>query len=166
MRIKATTPRPRRTRGSASLPRFFDCIFVRFVREAAIPPEGYRLEVASNGVTVASADDAGAFYARKTLKQLAEVGGGALRTARPTNVVPCCSGRRGDYRGNGQPYGPYFYTASDVRCSLATAYSFNPLAGMMESNVEFGIMRTRNTINRFWNGHCRRMMAGDKCYEN
>ena len=43
---------------------------VRYVRDAALPPEGYRLDIAPGGVTVASADDAGAFYARKTLKQL------------------------------------------------------------------------------------------------
>ena len=60
---------------------------IRLVRDAAIPPEGYRLDVATNGVTVASADDAGAFYAMKTLRQMA---GGALGTTRPTNTVPCC----------------------------------------------------------------------------
>ena len=50
---------------------------IRFVRGAAIPPGGYRLDITPDGVTVASADDAGAFYARKTLKQLG------------TNAVPC-----------------------------------------------------------------------------
>ena len=43
---------------------------VRYVRDAALPPEGYRLDITTGGVTVASADDAGAFYARKTLGQL------------------------------------------------------------------------------------------------
>ena len=43
---------------------------VRFVRDAALPPEGYRLDIAPDGVTVASVDEAGAFYARQTLKQL------------------------------------------------------------------------------------------------
>ena len=41
---------------------------VRFVRDAALPPEGYRLDIAPDGVTVASVDEAGAFYARQTLK--------------------------------------------------------------------------------------------------
>ncbi|MBR2838716.1 MAG: beta-N-acetylhexosaminidase [Kiritimatiellae bacterium] len=159
---------------------------VRFARDAALPPEGYRLDVSPDGVSVASSDDAGAFYARKTLKQLG------------TNAVPCgtvtdwpafrwrgfmldegrhffgketvknlldlmadhklnvfhwhltedqgwrlaidrfpelvqygavrpessrhgCTGRPNDYRGNGQPYGPYFYTAADVREILAYA---------------------------------------------
>ena len=50
---------------------------IRFTRDATMPPEGYRLDIAQDGVTVASADDAGAFYARKTLKQLG------------ANAVPC-----------------------------------------------------------------------------
>ena len=65
------------------------CAFVekdiRYVRDAALPPEGYRLDITPDGVTVASADDAGAFYARKTLKQLA--GSGASGTPSPS--IPC-----------------------------------------------------------------------------
>ncbi|MBR1588579.1 MAG: beta-N-acetylhexosaminidase [Kiritimatiellae bacterium] len=179
---------------------------VRYVRDAALPPEGYRLDITTGGVTVASADDAGAFYARKTLGQLrafSAAGGGtpALpgRVAVPSaTVLPCCEikdapafrwrgfmldegrhffgketvkalldqmadhklnvfhwhltedqgwrldiprfpelvkygavrpespvhgcrGTKGDYRGNGQPYGPYFYTADDIREILAYA---------------------------------------------
>ena len=56
---------------------------VRYVRDAALPPEGYRLEVTTDSITVASADDAGAFYARKTLKQLA-TGDGGRAAARPS----------------------------------------------------------------------------------
>ena len=67
------------------------CVFadgdVRNVRDAALPPEGYRLDIEPGGVTVASADDAGAFYARQTLRQLAD--GGAFGTVRHTNEVPC-----------------------------------------------------------------------------
>ena len=40
------------------------------VSDATIPAEGYRLTVDANGVTVASSDAAGSFYARETLKQL------------------------------------------------------------------------------------------------
>ena len=40
-------------------------------QDGGIRPEGYRLEVASNGITVVSSDDAGAFYAVQTLRQLA-----------------------------------------------------------------------------------------------
>lgn len=39
-------------------------------RDAKLPPEGYRLKVSPDGVEIAAADDAGAFYARETLKQL------------------------------------------------------------------------------------------------
>ena len=170
---------------------------VRFARDVAIPPEGYRMEVTTGGVTVASADDAGAFYAMKTLRQMAD--GGRSRGARvPAVTVSCClirdapafrwrgfmldegrhffgketvkdlldrmadhklnvfhwhltedqgwrlaidrfpelvqygavrpesaahgcTGRPNDYRGNGQPYGPFFYTAADVREILAYA---------------------------------------------
>ena len=56
---------------------------VRYVRDAALPPEGYRLDITTGGVTVASADDAGAFYARKTLGQLA-AGDGGRDGARPS----------------------------------------------------------------------------------
>ena len=43
---------------------------------------------------------------------------GAVRPESPTHG---CTGRPNDYRGNGQPYGPYFYTAADVREILAYA---------------------------------------------
>ena len=159
---------------------------VRFTRDPALPSEGYRIDIAPDGVTVASADDAGAFYARKTLEQLGTnavpcgtvtdwpafrwrgfmldegrhffgketvkdlldlmaryklnvfhwhltedqgwridiprfpelVKYGSVRTESP---VHGCRGTPKDYRGNGQPYGPYFYTAADVREILAYA---------------------------------------------
>ena len=40
------------------------------VTDAALPAEGYRLKVTPDGVTVASSDAAGAFYAEQTLEQL------------------------------------------------------------------------------------------------
>ena len=159
---------------------------VRFTRDAALPPEGYRLDIAPGGVTVASADDAGAFYAMKTLKQLGtkaapcgtvtdspafrwrgfmldegrhffgketvkslldlmadhklnvfhwhltEDQGWRLAidrlpelvkygSVRPESSVHGIRGIPGEYRGNGQQYGPYFYTAADVREILAYA---------------------------------------------
>lgn len=45
---------------------------VREVTDKALRTEGYRLTVAADGVTIASADAAGAFYARQTLKQLVQ----------------------------------------------------------------------------------------------
>ena len=52
-----------------------DALSVARSSDPSILPEGYRLSVTSNGVRVASSDDAGAFYARETLKQLAIVSG-------------------------------------------------------------------------------------------
>ena len=67
------------------------CAFVekdiRYVRDAALPPEGYRFDITPDGVTVASADDAGAFYARKTLKQLAA--GEDRRVWMRDHTIPC-----------------------------------------------------------------------------
>ncbi|MCR5752062.1 MAG: beta-N-acetylhexosaminidase, partial [Kiritimatiellae bacterium] len=153
---------------------------VRFARDAALPPEGYRIDISSNGVAVASADDAGAFYALKTLRRLGtnSVPCGTVKDSpafrwrgllldegrhffgketvkglvdlmadyklnvfhwhltddqgwrldlrrfpelvkygpvRSESAVHGCIGKPRDYRGDGQPYGPYFYTAADVR---------------------------------------------------
>ena len=55
-----------------------DSIEVREAADASLPPEGYRLIVAPEGVSVASADAAGAFYARQTLKQMVDGCGGAI----------------------------------------------------------------------------------------
>jgi len=38
--------------------------------DKSLPAEGYRLNITSDGVTITAADDAGAFYARQSLKQL------------------------------------------------------------------------------------------------
>ena len=53
------------------------------VTDAKIPAEGYRLSVGAAGVTVASSDAAGAFYARQTLEQLKVRGKGGQVT------LPC-----------------------------------------------------------------------------
>mgnify|MGYP003324750326 CR=1 FL=1 len=50
-------------------------VAVREVTDKALRAEGYRLTVAADGVTIASADAAGAFYARQTLKQGVHVDG-------------------------------------------------------------------------------------------
>ena len=52
-------------------------------RDASLPPEGYRLSVRPDCISVSSADDAGAFYAIRTLRQLAVRRWGALH-------LPCC----------------------------------------------------------------------------
>lgn len=45
-----------------------------YTNDASIPAEGYRLTVDKEGVHVASSDDAGAFYAKMTLRQLVASG--------------------------------------------------------------------------------------------
>jgi lysophospholipase L1-like esterase len=47
-----------------------DDVQVKRLADAGIPEEGYRLKVAADGITVWSSGEAGAFYARQTLRQL------------------------------------------------------------------------------------------------
>ena len=83
--LPVLVPAPRQmtlTGGDCVVPRDASGgIAVRETTDASLPPEGYRLSVSTRGVHVASADKAGAFYARQTLAQLA--GGGADAT------LPC-----------------------------------------------------------------------------
>lgn len=58
---------------------------VRTIRDTAIPPEGYRLTIAPDGIGIASSDEAGEFYARVTLGQIAET------DARGITNYPCCT---------------------------------------------------------------------------
>ena len=51
---------------------------ISFSEDAAIPKEGYRLSVTAKGVSVTSSDDAGAFYALKTLEQLGDPENGKI----------------------------------------------------------------------------------------
>lgn len=55
---------------------------IRYETVADIAPEGYRLTVAEGGITVASSDAAGKFYAGKTLEQLRQKEG-------KNNFYPC-----------------------------------------------------------------------------
>ena len=45
---------------------------VRVVRDADVRAEGYRLDVKPEGVTIAASDERGVFYAKQTMRQLAE----------------------------------------------------------------------------------------------
>jgi hexosaminidase len=48
--------------------------------DASLPAEGYELRIDDDGAAVVAADDAGLFYARATLAQLARIHGGRLPT--------------------------------------------------------------------------------------
>ena len=48
---------------------------IRYVTDASLPREGYRLKVAPDGITVASSTDAGRYYAGVTLGQLKQGNG-------------------------------------------------------------------------------------------
>ena len=61
-----------------------DAMKVTRTRDASLPPEGYRLKVTPDGAEIAAADDAGAFYARQTLEQLAEL------SASNAIEIACC----------------------------------------------------------------------------
>ena len=60
-------PRPRHIVETGT---FTSATNISYVVDGSLPAEGYRLSVTTSGVTVASRDEAGAFYARQTLKQL------------------------------------------------------------------------------------------------
>ena len=63
---------------------FTDRTNVTVAVDQTIPAEGYRMKVSADGVEIASSDEAGAFYARQTLRQLAA-------TVDGRTVYPCCS---------------------------------------------------------------------------
>ena len=59
-------------------------VFGKPLRDPSIPKEGYRISITEGGgVSVACADDAGAFYALQTLRQVASFSWGRL-------AFPCC----------------------------------------------------------------------------
>lgn len=53
-------------------------------RDASLPPEGYSLKVAPGRIEIASSDEAGAFYARETLKQL------TAKVSTDSVEIACC----------------------------------------------------------------------------
>lgn len=55
---------------------------IRQTTNAALPSEAYRLQVTKNGIEIEASGDAGFFYARQTLKQLASDQNG-------TWIIPC-----------------------------------------------------------------------------
>ena len=85
-------PAPRRMKvgsgGYAVTASNINDIVVHTTEDKSLPPEGYRLVVTTDGVSVASADAAGAFYARQTLRQLAGCGADAIGSSAPSSI-PC-----------------------------------------------------------------------------
>ena len=63
-------PAPRKVELGGGECRFAE-LKPKFLKSVALPNEGYRLEVSKDGVVIASSTDAGAFWARQTLAQLA-----------------------------------------------------------------------------------------------
>jgi len=79
--------------------------------DATLPKEGYRLSVTPKGVTIVAADAAGAFWARQTLRQLAEAKDG--RT-----VCPCVEVRDFPafaWRGFLLDVSRHFFTVDEVK---------------------------------------------------
>ncbi len=54
-----------------------------FEADAAVPDEGFRILVSTNGVRIASSSDAGRFYALETLKKL------AVKDGKQSSRIPC-----------------------------------------------------------------------------
>lgn len=82
-------PTPRKAEAKAGKCRLARMADIRYVTDAALPKEGYRLVVGKD-VTIASADVGGRVHALQTLKQLAgDATLDALTVACPTEI-PCC----------------------------------------------------------------------------
>ena len=100
-----------------------ETVGVKRLADAAIPAEGYRMVVAEDGITVWSSDDAGAFYARQTLRQLAQKKAKEWR-------YPCVEIRDAPafrWRGVLLDEGRHFFGKETVRklLDLMAMYKFN-----------------------------------------
>ena len=77
--------------------------YISFVTDKSLPEEGYRLDVSTKGITIASADEAGKYYGVQTLLQLfpSEVySGERLRLKEyPMEVITVEDAPRFSYRG-------------------------------------------------------------------
>ena len=72
-------PRPRRIELA---PQTVPAGAPRVARTTSLPAQGYRLAISAEGVTIDAADDAGEWYGRATLDQLARLHGGRLPVGR------------------------------------------------------------------------------------
>ena len=93
---------------------------IRYVADASIPAEGYRLSVAEDGIRIASSDEAGRFYAGVTLKQL----------ALPDGSLPCveiADAPAFAWRGMHLDVSRHFFGVDDVKrfLDLMAAHKLN-----------------------------------------
>ena len=93
---------------------------VRYVEDATIPAEGYRLSVAEDGIRIASSDEAGRFYAGVTLRQL----------ALPDGSLPCveiADAPAFAWRGMHLDVSRHFFGVDDVKrfLDLMAAHKLN-----------------------------------------
>lgn len=90
---------------------------INFILDETIPEEGYRMEVASETIDIASSGAAGAFYALQTLRQLMSA---EAFTAEDVRTVEIPAVRIEDapmlgYRGTMLDVGRYFFPVEDVK---------------------------------------------------
>ena len=119
-------PAPREVRenpGFFESPHGFDAVPVSHTTDPSLPKEGYALTVAPGGISVRSADAAGAFYARQTLLQLAQKAGKAWRYP-CVEIVDFPAYR---WRGVLLDEGRHFFGKETVRkmLDLMAMYKFN-----------------------------------------
>lgn len=80
--------------------------------DATLPPEGYRLTITPEAITLAAADEAGLFYARQTLSQLAAPGGETLPLCEITDAPSLA------IRGFMHDTGRNFQTIDELKAQL------------------------------------------------
>ncbi len=100
--------------------------------DAAHGPEGYRLSISPDGITVRAAEAAGLFYGMQTLRQLLPVSAEAGPPVRPTfrTTVPALEIRdapRFAYRGMHLDVGRHFFPTAFIKryIDLLALYKFN-----------------------------------------
>ena len=109
-----------------------------FSKDAALPPEGYRLSVSPDGVRVTSRDDAGAFYAVQTLKQLGARDGSGLTLP----VVEIEDAPRFGWRGVLHDDVNNFFGKEAVKrlIDLMAAYKFNRLMWHLTGSKGYSVL--------------------------
>ena len=100
-----------------------DSVQLRCEADPSLPKEGYALTIASGGISVRSSDTAGAFYARQTLRQLAEKAGDGWRYP----CVEIVDHPQYRWRGVLLDEGRHFFGKETVRqlLDLMARYKFN-----------------------------------------